>query len=164
MVVLERQFENDRYPLRTLISRVSSGGLDPRSDLQTTPISDIRGEVINELETPRTILSPSESMQLADDFLSGMKVPALVKKYGVNRSTVYDHLAEHGIRPKKNVLTNDRVDRAVRLYEAGMTLAEVAKEIGSNRTTVGAALKSRGIPRRPQGVRVPFDPTVLSMM
>lgn len=161
MVDSRRQFENLRRPLRTLISRASQGIYRTRGHLPKALIRDGRGSVVHEKETVRTLLTPEQSENLADDFRAGIRVMQLATKYGVNRNTVHAHLNKHGLRRPKNTLELERVDRAIELYLAGMTLYEVGQEIGSNKYTVQHALESRGISRRPRGVRAPLNHSTL---
>lgn len=160
-MVSEREFENLRPSLQTLLSRVSSGDLEVRPEAQDNRVQDLRGEVERDWASVETRLSDEASRAIAGDFISGLSVRALVKKYGVSRTTIYLHLARHGVAPKMNTLSDEHIDRAVLLYKAGMTLLEVAKELNSSTRTVTVALESRGVPRRPRGVRVAFDPSML---
>lgn len=75
--------------------------------------------------------------------------------------TVWRHRTHHGLARPQRFLTGENAKRAVALYQAGMTLAEVAKEVGSNRTSVAEVLEDHGIPRRPRGVKVAFDPSLV---
>lgn len=110
----------------------------------------------------RTKLTAEQSEALAEDFRVGVRVTELAAKYRVNRNTVHEHLNKHGLRRPKNTLKPERVNRAIELYRAGMTLREVAQAVGSNSYTVQHALEARGVQRRSRGVRVEFDPSVLS--
>ena len=111
-----------------------------------------------------TRLSPSESKLVADDYQSGITVPELVKKYGISRASIYHHLAKHDAVPAKTPLTSEQIDRAILLYQADMTLVEVAKEIGSNTRTIALAMEERGVPRRPRGVRIALDLSTLNRL
>lgn len=110
--------------------------------------------MINESAIPKTVLRPSGSKRLVDDFPSGVKVPPLVQSYGIPRSSVYARLKKRGVKTDKNILHGERVDRAIELNQAGMTLAEAAATIGSNRTSVRFALEARDISHRAHGSQV----------
>ena len=160
IVVPWRQFVNLGNHLQNFISKAlqgKNGGLETRSACDSSPISEDRGAVVREWATLRTQLGRSESTDLAADFANGIKISGLIEKYGISRSSVYEHLKKNGVELDKNLLEEQRIDRAVELYQAGMTLVEVAKEIGSNRTSVREALKGRGVPRRARGTRVAVD-------
>jgi len=52
------------------------------------------------------------------------------------------------------------VDRAAKLYAGGMTLAEVANDLGVNPNTVRRHLLLAGVAMRPRGARAPMAPAV----
>ncbi|HZJ05061.1 MAG TPA: hypothetical protein VFD59_06280 [Nocardioidaceae bacterium] len=89
-----------------------------------------------------------------DDLVSrhrgGEGVVALAKAYGVHRSTVTAHLDRRGARRRLG-LTDEQVQRAGRLYLRGITLDEIAAELGTSQRTAGRAVASLGVPRRPAG-------------
>lgn len=53
---------------------------------------------------------------------------------------------------KRRVTKRDRAE-IVRLYTSGMSSRAVADRVGVSKTTVLAALRAAGVPRRPRGVK-----------
>lgn len=142
------QFKNLRQPLKTLASRARKG-VYRASSLPLIPVvTDRRGPVRREWESVGTILSALESERLAADYVNGMRVVELSRKYGLHRSTVYRHLQKHGLERRSYPLDDVGVDRARELYETGYTLAEVAEFVGSSCRTVRETFVARGISRR----------------
>lgn len=159
-VEIRQQFENPREALKSLISRAEKKGFSGSTRPDGGNITDTRGVVQEEWSTVETRISDEESASLASDYRAGLQVARLSEKYGVHRMTVWRHLRAHGLTQPQNFLTEEKAERAVALYQAGMTLAEAANEVGSNRTSVAKALEDRRVPRRPRGVRVAFDPSL----
>lgn len=151
-VDLGQEFENTRHPLKTLISRASKGVYLATKRRLQTPVKDARGTVVSETRKLRTPLTPAESSALAASYQQGVGVVELARKYKIHRDTVHEHLKRHRLARPINYFTSELGDQAAKLYQAGMTLSQVAKEIGSNTRSVTLALEERGIPRRPRGV------------
>jgi len=132
-VVAWRQFVNLGNHLENLISKAQqgeNGGLTPRSACDSTPISDSRRADAGEWATLRTQLGRSESTHLTADYKTGMRVSGLIEKYGVSRSSVYEHLKKNGVKLDKNLLEEHRIDRAIELYQSGMTLVRLPRKSG----------------------------------
>ncbi len=98
------------------------------------------------------ILTPAQGDELVERHVAGDGVVALAKEYGVHRSTVTAHLDRHGARRSLG-LTKEQLRRAGRLYVRGLTLDEIAVELGTSQRTAGRAVASLGYPRRPTGPR-----------
>ncbi|GAA2007429.1 hypothetical protein GCM10009739_18460 [Microbacterium ulmi] len=114
--------------------------------------------MVLESESVATLLTVEQSAALADEYRAGAKVTMLAVKYGVHRQTMHVHLKRHGVARPLNILDEAKADRAARLYADGMTLAEVAAEVGSNTRSITLALEARSIPRRPRGLRAKYRP------
>lgn len=140
-----------------MLFRASKGLYRTAQRTKNRAIRDSRGSIAAERWKVATRLTTEQSEALAKDFRSGVRVTVLASKYRVTRATVHEHLNKHGLRRPRNILDSERVDRAVELYQAGMTLQEVSDAIGSNRYTVQQALQTRGVPRRPRGTPVAFN-------
>lgn len=108
--------------------------------------------VVREIGTAQTLLTPTQVDELVARHKTGEGVVMLAKAYGVHRATVTDHLNRRGARRQLG-LTEAEVERAGRLYQRGMTLDEIAAELGTSQRTVGRAVVSLGVARRAAGPR-----------
>lgn len=58
------------------------------------------------------------------------------KAFGISKTTVISILNEHGITIRKLGLTDKQKKQATRLRQSGLTLDEVARQIGSNYSAI----------------------------
>jgi transposase-like protein len=100
--------------------------------------------------------TPGEESEIVAAYTSGGTVLSLSKAHGTGWTQVARILQEHGVyegrQRQHRVLTEQEVCRR---YEAGESLAQLAKAYG--RSTVWAldALKKNGVDRRPAGPPIP---------
>lgn len=93
--------------------------------------------------------------QLLADYETGTETAELQRRYGLSKGSVRKLLTDAGVAPHRRPLSNDEVGACARLYEGGMTIREVAAELGVPKTTVQDALRrSRTAMRSPR--RRPF--------
>ena len=147
-----QEFSNLPKAVKSVESRMgwrSFGGVTDRHEARATRTD---GVVVREIGTTQTLLTPAEVDQLVERHQAGEGVVTLAQAYGVHRSTVTAHLDRRGARRRLG-LTDEQVERAGRLYQRGMTLDEVAAELGTSQRTVGRAVASLGVPRRPASPR-----------
>ena len=145
-------FSNPTQAMNAVESRVewrSFGGVVDRREARATRTD---GLVVREIGTAQTLLTPVQIDELVARHQAGEGVVALAKAYGVHRATVTAHLNRRGTRRQLG-LAKGQVQRAGRLYQRGMTLDEIAAEVGTSQRTVGRAVASLGVPRRPAGPR-----------
>lgn len=72
----------------------------------------------------------------------------LAGHFGCHRTTVASLLEAHGVALRSSSLTEEDAVRAIDLYFAGLSLAQVGKLIGASPGTIRKQLVDRGIPRR----------------
>ena len=94
-------------------------------------------------------------------YLSGMSVEEVGGVVGRRSATVSRVCKELGITRARGVtkrrrVSNETRDKAVSLYQEGMTLDEIETELGITRTIIYSELKKRGVPRRGAGSRGRF--------
>ncbi|MBK0419137.1 hypothetical protein JD276_08830 [Leucobacter sp. CSA1] len=72
----------------------------------------------------------------------------IAEKYGIHRVTVSIVLGRNGTSKRPKGLNDHQKARAVELYESGLSLATVGKQLGFNATTIRAALLKQGVSMR----------------
>ena len=82
------------------------------------------------------------------DYLGGHPTPELCNTYGLGKSTVLGLLADAGVVTRCQGLTPEQVTEAVRLYEAGWSLARVATQFGVSTRHVHDRLRAAGVVMR----------------
>lgn len=95
------------------------------------------------------------SPELIAAYDEGASIPALALRAGVSKWTMRCRLVEAGAKIRRSQVKPPTVEQqdAIRRYEAGATIAQVAKEIGRSFTFVQKALQRYGdgqIRRRPR--------------
>ena len=78
-----------------------------------------------------------------------MSTTALTGKYDLGKSSVLQLLHGASVAMRKQPLSEDQVAEATRLYEAGVSTAQIARLLGLNQSTVWRTLTSRGVTMRP---------------
>lgn len=146
---------SDLDPLVALAYRYSS-----RTDLsrRLLPLAELAGQAARP-EPARAQLRPRRlhfrltddvRQSLVRDYLNGIPTTELTTKYSLGKGSVLQLLEEAGVAMRRQGLSDADVDRAVVLYTSGLSLARVAKQLGSAPTTVSRALHTRGVRLRPR--------------
>ncbi len=99
-------------------------------------------------------LTPARVAKLVAAYEAGLDMNELAKLYGIHRHSVRAHLDKAGVELRRRGLTQAQVDEAVRLYVTGSSLARLGQQLGCDHTTVGRALRHRGV-----ALRSPWGPT-----
>lgn len=99
----------------------------------------------------RSRLGPKAIGELVNRYNAGEHTPALAKEYGISTTGLRKLLLEEGVKFRQQSITPVDSDRAVALYEGGMTIREVVTEIGYSLGTIRRELHRRGVPMRPSG-------------
>ena len=147
-----RRFSNPPKSMKAVESRVGWRSFAGARDRREVAATWTDGVVVREIGTAQTLLTPAHVDELVERHQVGEGVVGLAKAYGVHRATVTDHLNRRGARRRLG-LTEGEVERAGRLYQRGMTLDEIAVELSTSQRTVGRAIASLGVARRPAGPR-----------
>ena len=98
-------------------------------------------------------LTTGQVDELIAAYLAGAPCRELATCYGVNESTVFAHLKRHKVerRPFRK-LRSEVLDRAVSLYESGLSLRSVGSELGLSKEAVRSGLAAHGVaPRSRRG-------------
>lgn len=127
--------------MRAVESRVGWRSFAGARDRREVAATRTDGVVVREIGTAQTLLTPAQVDELVARHQGGEGVVALATAYGVHRATVTDRLNSRGAR-RRIGLAEAEVERAGRLYQRGMTLDEIAVELGTSQRTVGKAVAS----------------------
>ena len=102
---------------------------------------------------PWTRLSDEARGEVAARYGVGETTPALAEAFGVAKSTIIGILREYNVVVRRQPLTAEQVGEAARLYESGLSLSQVAKQMSVNQETMRVAIITLGvIVRRPAGL------------
>jgi transposase-like protein len=86
---------------------------------------------------------------VVEAYEAGASMADLARQYGVKRVSISQLLHKAGatIRPRR-VISAAEVDRAVQLYESGLSLQAVGDQLGWDQKTIYRHLKGRGVAMR----------------
>lgn len=73
----------------------------------------------------------------------------LASEFGVAKSTILRLLREERVVVRRQPLADDQIGQAKSLYEAGLSLSEVAEEMQVNQETMRVAIIEAGVELRP---------------
>ena len=111
---------------------------------------------VRSVDPPRPVvrtvrrLSEDQIEDLVAGYCQGSSVNQLADRFGIHRTTVLGHLDRRKVPRRRNVtkLVGARLAEAIRLYESGLSLAAVGKEVDVNARTVATALHKAGVALR----------------
>jgi hypothetical protein len=97
---------------------------------------------------PQRHLTATEVERLVVAYRLGATVYELADHYGCRRATVSAHLKRAGVTLRLRSPASAEIDDAIRLYQAGQSLAAVGRTLGFSTKTIHNALIARSVPRR----------------
>jgi AraC-like DNA-binding protein len=100
----------------------------------------------------RRRLSPQAIDELIARYTAGEATPALSREYGISASGLRDLLRAEGVSLRGHAMTVQDAERAVHLYEHGLTITEVVRHIGYSHGTIRTALRKHGVALRSGGL------------
>ena len=153
LVGLRRYFSNPSKPRRTLISRVlkESKTLRPRTGPRHT--TDSRGPVRENSSQSQTRLSASNREELLAGYAEGVPVQELAARFNIHRATVREIARRAGHSSRAPEHSQQLRSEAARLYAEGLTLSQVAAQLGIGDEAVRSAVVDNGGTIRPKGRR-----------
>lgn len=99
-------------------------------------------------------LRPPEVDELVEEYKTGVStVYDLAARFSIHRATVGKHLRDRGIDTTPRALQPGDVPAAAKLYQAGWTLAKIARHYKVGNDTVWRHLLAIGVVIRPRGRR-----------
>lgn len=81
----------------------------------------------------------------------GVAISQLARQYGVDDSTVRDHLSRPRTKRRSPALTGQEVLLATQLYRTGTSFRGIGKQLGVHASTVRQYLLKAGIQPRDRG-------------
>jgi len=99
-------------------------------------------------------LSAETVAALVADYRAGASSTDLQAKYHLSKGSVLRLLRESSAEMRRRGLTDAQLDVVVSRYRDGLTIREVAAELGLPKTTVQNALERAGLPMRPAARRI----------
>lgn len=99
----------------------------------------------------RRRLSPQQIQELVARYNAGEDTPALSRAYGISRGGLRKLLIAQGVSFRKQPMTSEDAERAVRLYERGLAIDQVVEQVGYSFSTVRRMLHANGVAVRERG-------------
>lgn len=94
---------------------------------------------------PQRRLGPEEVDELVAAYRSGATLREVASQFEVHRTTASKHLERRSVRRRRRSLEPVERAEAIRLYEAGLSVAEVGKRLGFDGGTIWLALRQAGV-------------------
>jgi hypothetical protein len=96
----------------------------------------------------RRRLAPKVIEELVARYTAGESIRALSWQHGLSRSGLSHFLEGEGVVLREQGITPEGAERAVRLYESGLTIRQVAERLGSSHGTIQRVLNKQGVSTR----------------
>ncbi len=93
-------------------------------------------------------LTPEQIEQIVAEYLAGATARKLGEGFEVDRKTVSGILKSNGVTMRLHSMQPGEIEQAIRLYESGLSLANVAKRIPYKASTIWRELKRIGVQMR----------------
>ena len=153
------RLSNPHEGIKTLISQVSTTDIETRSSSKNVvkvvlnSVSSTQSEEEGRLSNPvQRRLATAILDHLVEDYVGGLSINALSRRFGIHRTTVMNHLESRGVQRRRNIrkLSSADVALAAGHYAKGLSLVSVAKEFEVNQATLTREFRAAGIPTRPR--------------
>jgi transposase-like protein len=99
--------------------------------------------------TPQRRLAYEDQTALVLAYVAGANMKDLAAAHGIHRVTVSEIIRRAGVSTRRRGLDPGQVERALRLYREGWSLARLGQRFEVDGTTVWRALRGRGVVMRP---------------
>ena len=93
-------------------------------------------------------LTDRQVLLLKDRYREGATVYQLAQEFDISRHTVSERLKKAGITMRGQSPGSELIDLMVKLYESGLSLADVRNRVGTSPGTVRHYLLTRGVQMR----------------
>ena len=80
-------------------------------------------------------LGPDRVAELLQSYRDGATLSNLATDYGAQRASIRTLLHQHGVEPRSRSLTAAEIEQATQLYATGLTVAQVADQLGRHHST-----------------------------
>lgn len=99
----------------------------------------------------RRRLAPQVIAELVARYRAGEDTPALSREYGISKTGLRELLQAAGVSMRRQAITPEDAQRAVRLIEGGMTIKQVVGQVGYSFGTIRRVLHEKRVAVRPSG-------------
>lgn len=144
-------FEHRRCPLPCgdIVYLCSNKSTTSVTAAQLRDISASVGDSLREFQ-PRVKrgwnrLNTDQQAAVVTRYSNGETSTTLAEEYGVAKSTILRILREARVVVRRQPMTPDQVSEAAQLYQAGLSLSQVAKQLDVNQETMRAAIMRAGV-------------------
>jgi DNA-binding NarL/FixJ family response regulator len=119
----------------------------PSNETSVLPVKDddTNERVVSQLQKKQKKLSKEEVQQLIADYKSGLSVKQLANKFGCYRITVSRKLKAAGVTIRHMPPTDSAIDRMVELYQSGLSLNDVSRQVKRSAKTVKKYIALRDV-------------------
>jgi DNA-binding CsgD family transcriptional regulator len=93
-------------------------------------------------------MDPGEIDDLAEAYKSGTSINELAAQFGIDRSTILNHLKSMDIPRRYPALEPDQCEEVCRLYEGGLNSTQIGQIFDVSPDTVLRAIRKNGISPR----------------
>lgn len=90
-------------------------------------------------------LNTDQRAAVVTRYSNGETSTALAEECGVAKSTILRVLREARVIVRRQAMTPEQVSKAAQLYEAGLSLSQVAKQLDVNQETMRTAILKAGV-------------------
>lgn len=101
----------------------------------------------------RRRLPPSAIAELVARYNAGEDTPALSREYGISKTGLCDLLQAEGVAMRGQAITLEDTERAVQLYEKGLTITQVVEQVGYSYGTIRRVLHENGVAMRATSIK-----------
>jgi hypothetical protein len=133
-------------PSRGPLPGVAKEALNVESMFSQPPLSGGQLDLPEQLPIPR---KQHEGLDAHFQSAAGANMKDLAAAHGIHRVTVSEIIRRAGVPTRQRGLDPGQVERAVRLYVEGWSLARLGERFGVAGATVWRALRGRGVVMRP---------------
>lgn len=122
--------------------------LEKRHQTSELKVTAVEYERTGPIRQRQRRLTEDQVKQMAARYHEGATVYELAKEFGIRRATVSERLKKAGVSMRCQPPGSELIDSMVRLYELGLSLAEVGDRVGTSAGTVHRYLRLRNIGMR----------------
>lgn len=118
---------------------------------KVNPESTSKGTQAAPHRSLRRRLSPQAIDELVARYTAGEETPALSREFGISGSGLRQLLRAEGVSLRGHAMTVQDAEKAVQLYERGLTITQVVAHIGYSHGTIRTVLLKHGVAIRSGG-------------
>ena len=139
---------SDADKWRSLVER----SITSVSSAYSASVVDPRDKEARLIRQRQKRLTSEEERQVISQYRACATVSELADIFNCHRTTISACLKRHHIQMRRTPLAKPQIDEAVQLYESGLSLEKVGKQIGVDAETIRQRLRERFV-----SIRGPHD-------